>query len=115
MNDIFSFDGFCTSKLKHGFVIEPNGNIVKCISGVGRKDFLVGNIYDNNLEIPNYLYTDLYVECLKKECPFLPLCHTGCRFESYIKTGDKHKSICKREILEKINKELLTINYKGDD
>lgn len=110
-NDIFAFDGMCTSKLKHGFLFEPNGRIVKCVSGVGRDEFVIGNYLENRISDETYLYKDLYEECLNKECQFLPICHTGCRFESYINNKDKKKFNCKRKLLEEINTELIKINY----
>jgi uncharacterized protein len=114
MPDIFSFDGMCTSKLKHGFVIEPNGNITKCVSGVGRKEFLIGNIDDYKTNNTNYLFPELYEECLNKRCPFLPLCHTGCRFESLVTNDDIRKNNCKRKLLERINKKIIGINYGNE-
>lgn len=111
MPDIFSFDGMCTSKLKHGFIIEPNGNIVKCVSGVGRPEFVIGNIDKDKTVNKNYLFPDLYEKCLEKECAFLPICHTGCRFESLVNNNDMHNNLCKKELLEKINNEIIKINY----
>ncbi len=111
MQDFFSFDGFCTSKMKHGFVIEPNGNIVKCVSGVGRDDFIIGNVYKKKFLKTNYLYEDLYLECLNKKCSFLPVCHTGCRFESLVKNNNMKKQVCKKDLLEKVNSKILKINY----
>ena len=104
----------CTSKLKHGFVIEPNGNITKCVSGVGRKEFLIGNIDDYKTNNTNYLFPELYEECLNKRCPFLPLCHTGCRFESLVTNDDIRKNNCKRKLLERINKKIIGINYGNE-
>ncbi|MFA5602369.1 MAG: radical SAM protein [Bacilli bacterium] len=111
MSDIFSFDGMCTAKLKHSMVIEPNGNIVKCVSGVGREEFKVGNIFNGDVKDSNYLFIDKYKECLEKKCEFLPLCHTGCRFESMIKYNNFKKVNCKKDLLNKINAEILKINY----
>ena len=113
MSDIFSFDGMCTAKLKHGFLIEPNGNLVKCVSGVGRKEFVIGNI-DELKDYESYFFLDLYDDCLKKNCPFVPICHTSCRFDAFIKNGDIKKINCKRDILEKINKKIIKIYYGGD-
>ena len=111
MTDIFSFDGMCTAKIKHGFIIQPNGDIVKCVSGVGRKEFIIDNIKNMSENHKNYFFEELYRDCLNKECQFLPICHTGCRFESLIKNRDVRKNVCKRELLERINKEIIKINY----
>mgnify|MGYP004565099305 FL=1 len=115
VSDIFSFDGLCTAKLKHGFLLQPDGKIIKCVSGVGREEFIIGDYLEGNISDENYLYPELYKECLDKECPFLPICHTGCRFDAYIKNKDKRKNNCKRVLLEEINSELLKINYERKD
>ncbi len=112
VSDVFSFDGMCTAKLKHGFLMQPDGKIVKCVSGVGREEFVIGNYLKNNITEENYLFLDIYENCLEKNCPFLPLCHTGCRFDAFIKNGDKKKNSCKRELLEEINSEIIKIYYK---
>lgn len=114
VSDVFSFDGMCTAKLKHGFLMQPDGKIVKCVSGVGRKEFIIGDYLKNKITDENYLFLDIYKECLAKKCPFLPLCHTGCRFDAFIKNGDKKKICCKRDLLEEINSETLKIYYEED-
>ncbi len=111
MPNMFSFDGMCTAKLKHSMVIEPNGNLGKCISGVGRESFKIGNILTKKIKKLNYLFLDNYEKGLTKKCAFLPLCHTGCRFESFILNNNIKSIYCKKELLEKINKEILIINY----
>ena len=115
MNDIFSFDGMCTAKLKHGFLLEPNGNITKCVSGVGREEFKIGNYVTKVFNKEDYLFPKLYDDCLEKECPFLPICHTGCRFDAYINNKSKEKIICKKELLEEINDKIIKINYLEGD
>lgn len=111
MSDLFMFDGMCTAKLDNAMVISSDGKIYKCLSGVGREDFVEGNIFEEPLDLPNYLFLDLYERCLDKECEFLPLCNTGCRFKSYLDNGNIHTISCNKGILEEINKELLKLKY----
>lgn len=111
MPDLFMFDGMCTAKLDNSLVVSPDGSIFKCLSGVGRKEFCVGNINDGNKKLPNYLFKELYRECLNKNCPFLPLCNTGCRFNAFIKNGNIRSIDCRKEILEDINTRLLRFKY----
>jgi len=91
-------------------VISADGNIFKCLSGVGRQDFVVSNIYKRE-ELPNYMFLDMYKECFAKKCPYIPLCNTGCRFNGYLKTNNIHSNDCKKEVLDTINPELLAIKY----
>lgn len=111
MSDLFMFTGMCTSKLDNAMVISSNGDIFKCLSGVGREEFVEGNVDSKEYDLPNYLYPQLYEECLEKECPYLPLCHTGCRFESYLKNGDRNHIDCNKEVLDLVNDELLKYLY----
>lgn len=111
MSELFMFTGMCTSKLDNALVISSNGEIFKCLSGVGRDEFVEGNVDSEMYDLPNYLYPELYEECLEKECPYLPLCHTGCRFESYLKNGEMKQIDCNKEVLDSVNEELLKFQY----
>lgn len=111
MSDLFMLTGMCTSKLDNALVISSNGDIFKCLSGVGRDDFIEGNVNSDQYDLPNYLYPELYQECLEKKCPYLPLCHTGCRFESYLKNGKMKEVDCNKEVLDSVNMELLKYLY----
>lgn len=113
MPDYFMFEGLCTAKMKNAMVISPNGDIYKCLSGVGRSEFIVSNI-DKVENLPNYLYPDMYNDCFDKHCPFIPLCNSGCRFNGYLKTGNIHSNDCKMDLLQKLNKNLLSIKYRKD-
>ena len=110
MQDLFMLEGMCTAKLDNAFVIYPNGDIYKCLSGVGREEFVESTIYKDEV-LGNYLYPELYKECFNKKCRFIPLCNSGCRFNGYLKTGNKHSNDCQKELLDNLNKKLLTIKY----
>ena len=111
MSNLFMFTGMCTSKLDNALVISSNGDIFKCLSGVGRDEFIEGRVDSERYDLPNYLYPELYEQCLDKGCPYLPLCHTGCRFESYLKNGEMKQIDCNKEVLDSVNEELLKYLY----
>ena len=110
MPDLFMYDGMCTAKLRNALVISADGNIYKCLSGVGRPEFVVSNI-NKRESLPNYLFPEMYKECFKKKCPYSPLCNTGCRFNGFLKTGKIQSNDCKKTTLNKINKKLIKIKY----
>jgi len=56
LRDFFVFDSFCTSKMKHSMIVYPDGNLYKCLSLVGREEYIVGNIAEKNFDIPNYFF-----------------------------------------------------------
>lgn len=111
MPELFMFDGMCTAKLKNSFVISSDGDVFKCLSGVGRDNFCIGNIDALGTDLPDYLFRELYVDCLNRNCEFLPLCNTGCRFNAYLKNGDIRSIDCRRDFLLEINKEILKFRY----
>ena len=110
MPDLFMLEGMCTAKLDNAFVISPNGDIFKCLSGVGRKEFVESTL-DENKKLDNYLYLELYKKCFEKKCKFIPLCNSGCRFNGFLKTGSKKSNDCQKILLDELNKKLLSIKY----
>lgn len=104
---------WCTARKIHSAIILPNGDMLKCISLVGRDSFFFGNIKDcNNLEDKKFLDFQYIDTCLDKECSFVPICGGGCRFEAYLSRGNFFEPHCQEEMIEKINKGLLSLNYK---
>lgn len=109
--NLLIFDGLCVSKMRHNMLISPSGEIYKCPSGVGIKEFVEGNIYDTPKEVNDYLFYKLYDYCFEQKCPFIPLCQTSCRFLAMAKNGAIDSIDCKRKVLEEINSELLKDQY----
>lgn len=113
--DFFTFDTMCTAKTKNSIIISSDKKVFKCLSMVGRTDFSIGTVEKNNDQIktfPNYLFLDLYDYCFQKECMFIPVCHAGCRFDSYLKNGSLHSIDCKYNEMMKINNGIFNLIYK---
>ena len=104
--DFYSYEGLCMAKNKHSFILHPNGDIYKCISLVGRSNYSFGNIEDFK-GIDSHFLSELFEECIEKECCFLPLCNTGCRSKSITKHGDISKIVCDKTTFEEINKKII--------
>jgi len=108
----FMLGPWCSARDVHSVVIEPDGSLVKCFSGVGRKEFIFGNI-DSTFNCDDCRFTDFrYLErCLQQKCPYLPICGGGCRFEAFVHIGDFRKTYCQLKLIKGINKGLTQINY----
>ncbi len=108
----FMLGPWCSTRAIHSVVIEPNGSLLKCFSGVGRKEFIFGDINSkftcNDPRFSDFAYLK---ECLQKECPYLPICGGGCRFEAFIHQGNIQKPYCQFNLIDKINKGLTRLNY----
>lgn len=113
--DFFSF-GPCMIVAEGGVVIAPNGDIFKCLDMIGIDELIVGNIVEPQ-ERPVYydfMQAPQLQQCVKTDCPFVPVCGGGCIMESYLKTGDYTQLICHRNILEKIYAALLPLKYPSE-
>ena len=60
----------------------------------------------------NHLNLNLYKDCFKKECEFIPMCHTGCKFKSFVKDQRLDTKNCEYESLQNINREIIKSLYK---
>ncbi|HDS03141.1 MAG TPA: radical SAM protein, partial [Firmicutes bacterium] len=110
MQYFFTFDAMCTSKQKNSFVISPSGKIYKCLSMVGRDEGVIGHIDDYNPNLKNYYFEHLYKDCFNRNCEFIPICHTGCRFEAYLLTNNMDNiSACRYNEMKKVNEGLLKL------
>lgn len=104
---------WCTARKIHSAVILPKGDMLKCISLVGREEFFFGNINDcNNLEDKKFTNFEYIDDCLEENCPLVPICGGGCRFEAYLSKGSFSRPHCQRRMIEDINKGLIVLNYK---
>lgn len=80
----------CAATSVNTFVIGPSGELYKCWVDVGRKEKIIGSIYDdryyNNL-LPVYTVgSDMFSDTKCKQCPLLPLCDGGCILRRYNQT-----------------------------
>lgn len=103
---------WCTARSINSATIEPDGSLLKCISTVGRDGFSFGDIYSvnntNDMRFTDFGYLD---KCLLKDCPFVPICGGGCRFDAYVTIGSLTEPYCRKELVEKINKGLIKLNF----
>ena len=106
--------GPCMFYSANGFVITPNGYLYKCLDMVGVEELSIGNINS-----PTY-YTSKFYEmmninkvgnCLKTDCPFVPICGSSCVIEPWLKYNDCDKICCRRNMLERIHNALLVEKF----
>ncbi len=81
----------CARERDNEFIISPDGQLYKCISGVGRREFHVGYVDDTPLSIaqksaPFINFGAPMKEC--RSCPYLPYCNGGCRFNALVDSGN---------------------------
>lgn len=114
IDDSFLFSSMCIGKLKHSFVVSPDGNIYKCLSSVGRINESSGQWEgkDAFFQIPSLMNFELYEQCFRKKCPFIPICHCDCRFDAMIARGDMDYILCRKDLLLNLNRKITMEYYK---
>lgn len=93
----------CMFTADHAVIIGPDGNIYKCISLVGRDEFRVGTVFEDDyleteyaLQMDNVKRTE---ECWEEACPYIPVCAGGCAYESIVRTGRYDVRFCTKDYL----------------
>ena len=85
----------CTLKQKSSFVINSQGKVYKCISGVGNKHFELCD-FDETID-PFEFQADILEGnqdngCQK--CKYMPVCNKFCQYEAIVK--NLNKKVCKK-------------------
>lgn len=77
----------CINRKENDVIISPDGDLYKCISGLGNKEFMLVNkeeLFNNPMN-----YHIKQVELLEQsdnecnECEFMSLCNGGCKYNAY--------------------------------
>lgn len=116
--DEFIVGPWCVAIAKHSAILQPNGALQKCFCTVGRNEYDFGTIekiqsdgYLKDYRFEQWQRTD---SCLRKKCPFLPMCGGGCIHNAIVAHGQLDgfcQPFCQRTLLDVYNKGLLLINY----
>jgi uncharacterized protein len=88
----------CNFEKKGRFVVDPSGDLYKCLFCAGMKEFRVGTIRDDGEQLDTAYY-DLekrnprdFAEC--RECRYLPACGGGCPVRALINNGTYQSGYC---------------------
>lgn len=106
----------CMFSSHHGVIIGPEGNIYKCISLVGRPEFKVGTVFEEEYDAEEYGRqmdtTKRISQCYEEECPYIPVCAGGCAYESVVRTGRYDLRYCTRQTLQAFYYKRYLLRYQ---
>lgn len=102
----------CMIELNDMFVINYNGDIYKCPSLIGRKEFCVGNLNSGLIDYRKSHNLDNWKndECLS--CSYLPLCFGGCRYMKLLQEGSMKGVDCKKPYFDAVLESLVHQDIK---
>ncbi|MFH1232037.1 MAG: SPASM domain-containing protein [Planctomycetota bacterium] len=93
-------------------VIDPYGDIYKCQAFVGRPEFSIGNVREDdfNYRQIEFMTANTWKQCL--DCVYVPMCGGGCRFMAQLKHSDYSRVACDIDYYKNIFPELLKMDYE---
>lgn len=104
--------GSCNATQANSFVIDWNGDLFRCSFTMLEKSLSCGSI---NADLKNgelaaacdaqktfARAVDVLNACQEKQCPYLPLCAGGCRYQAWLKKGDWSTPNCPVRLFDKI-------------
>jgi uncharacterized protein len=110
----FCKDSPCLAIVPRQFVIDPTGDLYKCAAFAGEKDYVVGNIYEEEM---NERYIDMvgldaWHNC--KDCKYVPLCGGGCLWLNRNASGNYKKQECQKHLFGNLVMETLISSLDRD-
>ena len=100
--------GLCPANLAYSLVIDPNGDIYRCITSVGRPEFRTANILSDSWRVIAMRDSQFVgeapweTEATCRDCEYLPLCWGGCRHDSFMTFGDMRQIYCNKTAFKKV-------------
>jgi uncharacterized protein len=94
--------------------IDTQGHIYKCNAMLGHPDLAVGDVRENeyNERHRSFMAMDAWKQC-DADCPYVPLCNTGCRLFSMFKKGDFAAKSCERSYMDKFVPDAIKKEYQN--
>ncbi len=104
--------GSCNATQENSFVIDWNGDLFRCSFTMLEQSLSCGSISADlkNGELAAACdaqktfarAVDVLNVCQEKQCPYLPLCAGGCRYQAWLKKGDWSAPSCPVRLFDKV-------------
>ena len=96
---------------ENAVVIDPNGVFYKCPALVGHEAFVVGDLDTGRMQYDHLRqYEDEKDDCM--DCRWFPVCGGGCRFMSFLETGDIRHKNCHKEHFEERGDDMIKMDHQ---
>jgi uncharacterized protein len=107
----------CMFSSDHGVLIGPEGEIYKCISMVGRKEYAVGSVFADDYDRPAYERqmdtAKRLSDCYAERCAYIPVCGGGCAYESAVRTGRYDLRFCTKQYLAEFHYKRHLVRHRS--
>jgi len=96
---------------ENAVVIDPLGKIYKCPALVGHEAFIVGDLSQGRIHYDHLrIRGEDLDECM--DCKWFTVCGGGCRFMSFLKTGDIRNRDCNKEHFDQYGDDMIKMDYE---
>jgi len=106
------YSAHCTNSKEKSFVFAPNGDIYKCITGLGNKHFLLSS-FDQLENNPLIFYKNNIIQIESSHmakcfnCEFLLMCNGGCKCQHF----SNEDKLCRKSVFENEMDSFLNLLY----
>jgi uncharacterized protein len=109
----FYSKGPCMTVARDACLIDPQGDIYKCVDMIGCESMCMGSVYNDDYNPLYYTFMNASAvhTCFHTDCPFVPLCAGGCAMEPFIADGNPFQVACHRQMFELIHNGLLPLRF----
>lgn len=104
--------GSCNVTQANSYVVDWNGDLFRCSFTMLEAPMSCGSIRSDLSEVNLRTAADadqkyagaaeVLKGCLEKQCPYLPLCGGGCRFQAWLQKGDWAAQNCPERLFDKV-------------
>lgn len=97
-------NGPCMLVSNDTVLIDPYGDLYKCVEMISIKNLCVGNVKDKEYNDKYYQFVGrpLYNKCIESECKYVCLCGGGCLMENYVNNKNMEKVNCELKYFEEL-------------
>lgn len=106
-------NGPCMVVSNDTVLIDPYGDLYKCVEMISLKGLCVGNVKEKEYsqQYYNFVGRPQFKNCIKKQCKYVALCGGGCAMQSYLKDKKAKCVNCEYEYFEQLIPFFLEENY----
>ncbi len=96
----------CFLSMENSVIVQPDGRLNICDTAYDIPEFTIGTVTGLNslpldrTPVKENIKQSVGGHCLKRKCPYFPLCETGCFYEKYRKKTGFQKAICRHAYIE---------------
>ncbi len=106
-------NGACMTVSKDTVLVDPHGNLFKCVEMVGLENLSVGNVAELNYSqsLLDFIAHPNFKKCIEKGCKYVCICGGGCLMKSYLRNLTLNELDCQYKLFDELIPFLLEKNY----